>query len=221
MLIVIEVNAAFHLEIIMMMKILHKVLLCWNRWRNFTCDAAINQSQWSGTPIMSVFSTFLCETKKCSSNRDWLTNTPLLWTWTQNFEEFQEENCLSYSLMLVSHFLHQLCVRLWNEDKKKTLCFIFGQVSTSIRILHTNTCKCNYWFVYKVRTKHLRWKKFCSFFSSDSCSEEKQQHTNTQIKIFNHVDKTMWTDWSSLMLSRFSGFKVQLYCHFITILMRH
>ena len=51
----------------------------------------------------------------------------LLWTWTLNFVLLQE-NCLSYTLTSVWHFLHQISQKHWNEDKRKDFVHSFKVV---------------------------------------------------------------------------------------------
>ena len=89
---------------------------------------------------------FLCDEVVLVRNCHW-TEADLLqvWTWTLNFEVFQEENCLSYTLILVSHFLHQLCMRPWNEDKKKILSSCLFIYYVKLHFVHTSHQLCQIW----------------------------------------------------------------------------
>lgn len=78
-----------------------------------------NKSSFLSKKMLVVKRSHCCDKAVVVSVSDWMTRAPLLWTWTLNFVLFREENFLTYTPMLVSHPLHQLCMTPWNKDMKK------------------------------------------------------------------------------------------------------
>ena len=69
----------------------------------------LRSDTWEKTLLVPLWQR--CLNEESSKHRDWLTNVLLLSTWTLDFVLFQEENCLSYTFILVSYCLHQLCMK--------------------------------------------------------------------------------------------------------------